>query len=414
MRLDEKEVDVMYIKRHMEKIVDECQKQFPVVLVTGPRQVGKTTMLQRICENYSYCTFDDPMILKEAMEETALFLKNNEPPLLIDEVQYAPEILRYIKMNVDKEHKKGMFVLTGSQAFELMKGVSETLAGRMAIIELQGLSMREKFDISFTDAFIPTEEYILKRSKSIKQYEKIWYQIHRGSMPGLADDTINWERYYSSYVKTYIEKDVRQIINISDEMKFMKFLTSLAARCGELLNYNAIANETEVSIETVKRWISILQTSGIIHLLEPYSNNLIKRTVKTPKVYFFDTGLVCYLTRWTTPDVLRNGAKAGNIFENFVVSEILKSHLNAGKTISSVYFYRDKDKKEINLVIEDAGVLYPIEIKMTGNPTKAMAKNFSVLEKISDRKIAMGIILCQYDRKTYLSEDLMALPIEYI
>lgn len=331
-------------------------------------------MLLQICKDYSYLTFDDPIILREAVEETNLFLKNNQPPLLIDEVQYAPEIFRYIKILVDKERKKGAFVLIGSQAFQLMKGVSETLAGRMAVIELQGLSLREKYNINFNEPFIPNEEYLVKRQKEVKSYENIWEWIQRGSMPELADGVINWERYYSSYLKTYIERDVRQIVNVAEELKFTKFLTSLAARCGELLNYTAIANEVEISNDTVKKWVSILQTSGIIYLLESYSNNLLKRVVKTPKIYFYDTGLICYLTRWTTPDVLRTGAKAGNIFENFVVSEILKSHLNVGSTIKSVYFYRDKDKKEIDLIIEKDGVLYPVEIKMTGNPIKAMEK----------------------------------------
>lgn len=404
----------MYVKRQIEAVVQDSLRQFPVLLVTGPRQVGKTTMLQKVCQDYGYCTFDDPLILREAIEETNLFLKNNQPPLLIDEVQYAPEIFRYIKMAVDKDRKKGSFVLTGSQAFELMRGVSETLAGRMAIIELNGLSLREIFHVDFYMPFIPNDEYLEKRQKYLTEYSNIWDFIHRGSMPELLDKEISWDRYYSSYVKTYIEKDVRQIVNVSDELKFIKFLTALAARCGEMLNVNAISNEVEVSVDTINRWLSILQTSGIIYLLEPYSNNMLKRVVKTPKVYFFDTGLVCYLTRWTTPEVLKVGAKAGNIFENYVVSEILKSHLYAGKTIKSIYYYRDKDKKEIDLLIERDGVLYPVEIKMTGNPVKSMAKNFSVLDKIPNMKRGTGIVICQYDRKLYLSEDLIALPIEYI
>lgn len=216
----------------MERVVKECIDQFPVLLVTGSRQVGKTTMLMAICDNYTYCTFDDPLILREAVEETNLFLMNNEPPLLIDEVQYAPDIFRYIKMNVDRNRKKGSFVLTGSQAFQLMKGVNETLAGRMAVIEMQGFSLRELFDIPYYSEFIPTADYIAERLKCIKAYPDIWYIIHHGTMPELVDENINWERYYFSYVKTYIEKDVRQLVNISDEMKFMKFLTALATRCG--------------------------------------------------------------------------------------------------------------------------------------------------------------------------------------
>ena len=404
----------MYIRRHIESVISECLQQFPVLLVTGPRQVGKTTLLQYVCKNFEYVTFDDLLVLREATEETNLFLINNKPPLLIDEVQYAPEIFRYLKMYVDKHKIKGSFALTGSQAFELMKNVSETLAGRMAIIELKGLSLREMHEIGFYRPFVPNEEYMEERKKSLSDYTNLWETIHRGSMPELQDKTINWDRYYSSYVKTYIEKDVRQIVNISDELKFIKFLTALAVRCGELLNINAIANEVETSSDTIKRWLSILQTSGIIFLLEPYSNNILKRVVKTPKIYFYDSGLVCYLARWTSPDTARTGAQAGNIYENFIVSEILKSHLNAGKTISSIYYYRDRDQREIDVVIEEDGKLYPIEVKMTANPTKAMGKHFSALDKIPGKIRQPGIILCQYDKKLYLQQDIIALPISYI
>ena len=404
----------MYIKRHIESVISECLQQFPVLLVTGPRQVGKTTLLQYVCKNFGYITFDDPLALREAIEETNLFLINNEPPLLIDEVQYAPEIFRYLKIYVDKHKIKGSFALTGSQAFELMKNVSETLAGRMAIVELKGLSLREIYGIEFYRPFIPNEEYMEERKKYLSDYTNLWETIHRGSMPELQDKSNSWDRYYSSYVKTYIEKDVRQIVNISDELKFIKFLTALAVRSGELLNVNAIANEVETSADTIKRWLSILQTSGIIFLLEPYSNNILKRVVKAPKIYFYDSGLVCYLARWTSPDTARTGAQAGNIYENFIVSEILKSHLNAGKTISSIYYYRDRDQREIDVVIEEDGKLYPIEVKMTANPTKAMGKHFSALDKIPGKIRQPGIILCQYDKKLYLQQDMIALPINYI
>lgn len=404
----------MYINRHIESVISECLQQFPVLLVTGPRQVGKTTLLQHICNNYEYITFDDPLILTEATEEPNLFLKNNEPPLLIDEVQYAPVIFRYLKIYVDKTKNKGAFALTGSQAFELMKNVSETLAGRMAIVELRGLSLREIHGIIFSKPFIPSEEYINERKKYLSNYTNLWETIHRGSMPQLQDKSINWERYYSSYIKTYIEKDIRQLVNISDELKFIKFLTALAVRCGKLLNITAIANEIEVSSDTVKRWLLALQATGIIYLMEPYSNNVLKRVIKTPKVYFYDTGLVCYLARWTSFEAARVGAQARNIYENFIVSEILKSHLNAGKTISSIYYYRDRDQKEIDIVIDEDGKLYPIEIKMSANPTKTMGKNFSVLDNIPGKQRQPGIILCQYDKKLYLADDLIALPISYI
>lgn len=404
----------MYISRHIESVINECLNQFSVLLVTGPRQVGKTTLLQHTCNGFNYITFDDPIILNEAIEESNLFIINNQPPLLIDEVQYAPQILRYLKIYVDKTKTKGMFALTGSQAFNLMKNVSETLSGRMAIIELSGLSLREMFNVNFFKPFIPNTDYIEERKKYLVEYQSIWQIIHRGSMPELHNNNINWERYYSSYIKTYLERDVRQLINITNELKFVKFLTALAVRCGELLNINAIANEVETSADTIKRWISVLQSSGIIFLLEPYSNNVLKRVVKTPKVYFYDSGLVCYLARWTSPDTARIGAQAGSIFENFIVSEILKSHINAGKTLSSIYFYRDRDQKEIDVVIEEDNKLYPVEIKMTGNPTKEMGKHFSVLDNIPNKERMPGIILCQYDKKVYLSENIISLPISYI
>lgn len=404
----------MYIKRHIEKVVQECLLQFSVTLITGPKAVGKTILLEENYVNYTYTTFDDPLELQEAMDDPKLFLKNHPIPLLIDEVQYAPDIFRIIKLKVDQERQKGSFLLTGSQIFPLMKNVSETLAGRMAIIEMQSLSMREQFNVSFYDPFLPTVQYIEARKKNLTPYLALWDRIQRGSMPELMDQNMDWKRYYASYVKTYIERDVRNIANISDELKFIKFLTVLAGRCGELLNYNAVAEEVETSVETIKRWVSILRTSGIIFLLEPYANNLIKRVVKTPKLYFYDTGLVCYLTRWNSAEALRTGAKAGNMFENFIISEIMKSYLNAGDTQPPLYFYRDKDKKEIDLIIDQNGTLYPIEIKMSAQPTKAMAKAFPVLKQIPDKLVGLGVVLCQIEESKYLSEDVMALPIEYI
>ena len=212
----------MYIKRHIEKVVNECLEQFSVLLVTGPRQVGKTTLLQYTCQNFKYATFDDPFTLTEAIEESNLFIMNNEPPLLIDEVQYAPQILRYLKLYVDKNKSKGLFALTSSQAFNLMKNVSETLAGRMAAIELSGLSLREIHGVNFFEPFIPNEQYIEKRKNYLLDYNNLWETIHRGMMPELQNSEINWERYYSSYIKTYLERDVRQLINVTNELKFIK------------------------------------------------------------------------------------------------------------------------------------------------------------------------------------------------
>ncbi len=403
-----------YIPRHIELIIAECLEQFPVVLVTGPRQVGKTTTLQKTCTHHNYTTLDDPIVLQEAKHESRLFLKNNRPPLLIDEVQYAPELFRYIKMMVDTEQNSGSFVLTGSQAFELMQGVSETLAGRMAIIELQGLSLREIYRVPYYAPYIPTESYIQSRKKHLVPYTNLWEHMHRGSMPRVVAQHVHWDRYYGGYLKTYIERDIRQIIQITDESKFLAFLTAMAARCGELLNYSTIAQHVEVSVDTIKRWVSVLKTSGIIFLLEPYTNNLLKRVIKTPKLYFYDTGLASYLARWNTPETLRNGAQAGNLFENFVISEIRKSYINAGVSLNSLYFYRDKDGKEIDLLIDQDGTLYPVEIKMTGNPNRSMVQAFSVLDSVAGKKRGPGALLCQTDRAVFLQEDVMALPVEYV
>ena len=416
IELAEKEEKMKYYRRSIEQVINEYKEQFPILLLTGPRQVGKSTLFKELFrEEYKYFSLDDPILKEQLISDPRLFLKNNPEKLIIDEIQYAPSIFPYLKMKVDENREDGMYLMTGSQAFVLMKNVSETLAGRVGILELQGISLREQFNIEFNKPFIPNEEYISEREKNMTEYTDLWQRIHRGYMPELVfNDKKKWEFFYSSYVQTYIERDVRDLINISDESKFLKFMISLASRSGELLNYGAVANEVGVSNETVKRWVSVLRTSRIIYLMEPYFNNHLKRVIKTPKIYFMDVGLLAYLTKWPTPETLANGAKAGNIFETFVVSEIIKSYLNAGIINPPIYFYRDKDKKEIDLIIEEAEKIYPIEIKMSASPDKEMAKNFSVLKGKIDKEIGTGIIICQYDNKVYLSEDILVLPIEYI
>lgn len=416
IELAEKEKKMKYYRRSIEQVINKYKEQFPILLLTGPRQVGKSTLFKELFRaEYKYFSLDDPILKEQIVNDPRLFLKNNPEKLIIDEVQYAPSIFPYLKMKVDENREDGMYLMTGSQAFVLMKNVSETLAGRVGILELQGISLREQFDIEFNRPFIPNEEYIAEREKKITEYTNLWQRIHRGYMPELIfNDRKKWEFFYSSYVQTYIERDVRDLINISDESKFLKFMISLASRSGELLNYGAVANEVGISNETVKRWVSVLRTSRIIYLLEPYFNNHLKRVIKTPKIYFMDVGLLAYLTKWPTPETLANGAKAGNIFETFIISEIVKSYLNAGIINPPLYFYRDKDKKEIDLIIEEAEKIYPIEIKMSASPNKEMAKNFSVLKRKIDKEIGTGIIICQYDNKVYLSEDILVLPVEYI
>ncbi len=406
----------MYYHRLIEKKLKLIINQFPIILLTGPRQVGKSTLLRNISQGkHLEISFDDLIMRYQVKTDPKLFFKNNRPPLLLDEIQYVPELFPYLKMQVDQNRKDGDYLMTGSQAFVLMKNVSESLAGRAGILELQGISMREAYQCAFDQAFIPTDQYLDERSRKIVSYNHLWSFIHRGYMPELVfNPEKDWEVYYASYVQTYIERDIRQLTQVADESLFLKFMVSLAARSGELLNYDSIGKDIGVSNDTIKRWISILQSSRIIYLLQPYFNNRLKRAIRTPKVYFMDTGLLAYLTRWPTAETLANGAKAGNVFETFVISEIIKSYLNAGKVDLPLYFYRDRDGREIDLVIESADTLYPIEIKMSASPSLSMAKGFCALESVNGKSLGKGTIVCQCDRLTWLSDDVAALPIEYI
>ena len=389
-------------------------KQFPAVLVTGARQVGKSTLLKHIAKDYAYLTFDDPLLLEQAKQEPRLFFLNRSGDVILDEVQYAPELFPLLKLEIDKQQKNGMFLLSGSQAFELMQNVSETLAGRIAILKLQGLSLREILNIKFSPPFIPHRDYLSSREKTLKSPENIWQIIHKGDMPRLYQQETDWKIYYSSYVSTYIERDVRQLTNIANSTDFTRFMVALASRSGELLNYSNVAQEVGVSNETIKRWTTILQTSGIIYLLQPYSNNHLKRAIKTPKVYFLNTGLMAYLTRWLTPETIAQGAKSGQFFESFVVSEIIKSFTNNGIE-PPLYFYRDTNQKEIDLIIEYDRTIYPIEIKTTASPNKKMAKSFELLNSLSKEfALGQGVIINQYPNKHYLAENLVALPVGYL
>lgn len=390
-------------------------KQFKVILITGFRQVGKSTLLkEKLLPKYEYTVLDDFSELDLAKKDPALFMKNHNLPLIIDEVQRAPEIFLQLKYIVDEFSDKGKIILTGSQSNKLLKHASDSLAGRVCIIDMASFSMREKKEIDFNLEFLPVTEYLDLRSTKLKSYDDLWKHIQRGSMPELYDENIEWETFYRSYVRTYIERDVAELINVKNLIKFNNFMKCLAARIGELVNSDALARDVGVTVKTIQEWTSILESSGIIRLLHPYENNITNRTVKTPKVYFLDTGLVCYLIGWTSPQVAMNGAMSGALFENFVISEVIKSYYNSGHDAQNLYFYRDKDKHEIDLVIEKDGTLYPVEIKKTARPTIDMAKHFSVLKKIPEKKIGNGCIICQCEKKMYLSDTVMALPIEYL
>lgn len=408
-----------YIQRAISNILKSRVKTSKCTLIVGARQVGKSTLVRHEFSEYNRTNFDDRLTRLQAKEEPKLFFINNPRPLFIDEVQKEGSIMEEIKQIVDESEERGQFILSGSQKLELMKDASESLAGRVSVYELCGLSLREIYQIGFNKHFVPTDEYIKERERELKPYDNIWDVIHKGSYPELYDIDRDCQDFYSSYVSTYLERDINELIS-TDGTTFTKFLTAVAARTGEMLNYANIAGEIGISEPTVKKWISILERTGIIFLLQPYSANALNRAIKTPKIYFRDTGLACYLTRWLTADALKNSAVAGNMFETFVVSEILKSYSNEGKDYRfQIFYYRGKDRSasgenEIDLIIEEDGVLYPVEIKMSGNPKASMGATNQVLDKIPDKKRGMGIILCLIDKKTYLRENLVALPINYI
>lgn len=402
--------------RQMKPLIEALIKQFPAVLMTGPRQVGKSTLLQHISEDYQYVTFDDPMVLSMAKNDPSLFMLNYSGKLILDEVQYVPELFSSLKLVIDKQKTSELYLLSGSQAFHLMQNVTESLAGRVAVLKLQGFSLREIQQLDFSLPFIPTQDYIFAREKVVQPIENIWKIIHQGYMPRLYEQETNWEIYYASYVSTYIERDVRSLTNVSSITDFTRFMVAIAARSGELLNYSNVAQEVGVSMDTIKRWMAILETSGIIYLLKPYSNNHLKRAIKTPKVYMLDTGLMAWLTKWLTPETISKGAKSGQFLETFAVSEIIKSFYNKGIE-PPIYFYRDTNQKEIDLLIEYDRTLYPVEIKTSASPDKKMVKAFSILKDNfpeSEIKIGIGVIINQYPQRLWLAEDLIALPVWYI
>ncbi len=406
----------MYIHRHAEETVKNISKMFGAILVTGPRQAGKTTLLKRVANNVKYVTLDDPIMLQSALEEAGTFFKNIPPPLFVDEIQYAPNLFPYIKIIIDSEQKKGQFYMSGSQRFVMMKNVTESLAGRLGLIELLGLSLREINAIKFDEPFIPTDEYYAGREKDLKEtsYKDIWETIYKGSMPQMyAEKNVDWTFFYGSYVKTYIECDVRDLTQVGDESKFLKFMTVLAACTGQLLNLASVARDVDISAPTAERWLSILQASQVIYLLQPYHNNLIKRAVKTPKLYFLDTGLAAYLTKWNTPEVLQNGAMAGAFFETFVIGEVIKSYLNKGKD-TPLYFYRDKDMNEIDLLILQNQTLYPIEIKKNADPNKNDISAFRILDKIPGMLRGQGGVVCMYDSLITLKGKDKVIPVKYL
>lgn len=407
----------MYIKRHLEKTLKTISRMFGAVMVAGPRQVGKTTLLRNFTGNITYVTLDDPLRLHSAVEEPSTFFKDAKPPVFVDEIQYAPNLFPYIKMYVDSAQGKGLFYLSGSQQFKLMKNVSESLAGRLGVLNLLGISLRERKDIDYNTPFLPTEEYFAERRNfdTHIDYDELWRNIHRGSMPDLvANSDFDWQMFYASYVKTYIERDVRELTQVGDEVLFIKFMIAVASVTGQLLNVSSLARDVGISVPTAERWLSILVTSNIVYLLKPYHNNVLKRAVKTPKLYFLDTGLAAYLTKWNSSEVLKNGAMAGAFFETFVVAEIIKSYYNKGVVEPPLYFYRDKDQQEIDLLIENNGTLHPLEMKKHADPKVGDIKAFDVLDKIPGMQRGSGGVICTYENLLTLKGNDKVIPIGYI
>ncbi len=405
----------MYIKRSLENRVKYMAEHFPVVLVSGARQVGKTTLLKKITEDkkdIQYVTLDHPRIRRLAKEDPELFLQQYNAPVIIDEIQYAPELLPYIKIKVDESRKNGMYYLTGSQMFHMMNNVSETLAGRVGILSMFSFS-RAEIEDRISLPFLPKN--VNNNMISEDGISDIFERIIRGGMPGLVcDPKLQAEDYYGSYIQTYIERDIRNLVNIKDEGKFIKFISCVAARTSQEVNLADIAKDVEIDRKTADSWLSVLVTSGIAILLHPYSGNTIKRIIKRPKLYFMDTGLACYLSMWNNARALELSAMAGAMFENYVVSEIIKGYANNGIDVRSrLSYYRDNNGKEIDLMIIENGKLYPIEIKMSADPGRKALKNFSVLDSLHE-EIGEGAVLCMSSVVIPLDERNKLIPIKAI
>lgn len=402
-----------YISRNLETVVKLVIKEYPVILVTGPRQVGKTTMLQKLMEgtDRGYVSLDDLNDRSLAKNDPELFLQLHKPPVLIDEVQYAPELFTYIKIYADSHHEPGAFWLTGSQVFKLMRGVQESLAGRVAVLSMTSLTQAEMCGFAMTPFDVNLEALMMREKKRTPaDTSEIFERIYRGSMPAIASgQNSNSQIFYSSYLSTYIERDVKQLSDAIDSLKFLRFITAVAARCSQMLNVSDIAQDADINQIQAKDWLQILETLGIIFYLHPYSNNLLKRLVKTPKLYFYDTGLVCHLTRWSSAEVLESGAMNGAILENYVVAEIAKTYMNSGKE-PYMYYYRDKDAREIDIILEHDGILNPIEIKKTSNPGTELTKVFALLDKASVPR-GKGAVVCMKPKVGVIDRENYVVPV---
>ncbi|MCL2152154.1 MAG: ATP-binding protein [Oscillospiraceae bacterium] len=401
----------MYISRHLEQVVLRANDMFPVLMVTGPRQVGKTTMLEKLAEEgRNYVSLDSRINREMAQSEPELFLQRYPPPVLIDEFQYAQELLPYIKINVDKSKRNGDYWLTGSQMFHMMKHVSESLAGRVAIIPMQGLSNSEIEGVpggAFTGD--PLDWLARVKTRKPQNLQEVYRRIFMGSMPGAHSGNFDRELFFSSYVDTYLQRDIWDLTQVGDEMSFLRFISVCAARTGKQVNYAELAKDVGISAPTAKQWLSILLTTGIVVLLEPYFNNALKRIVKSPKLYFMDTGLCAYLTRWNSAETMEVSAMTGQFFETYAVSEIIKSYYNVGRR-PPVFYYRDTDQKEIDLILEADNILYPFEIKKTASPDRSAIRHFETLRR-TNKEIGTGGVICLTDSVYPINKENYYVPV---
>lgn len=410
--------DIVKYHRTLSRFVKKSSAMFSALLVTGARQVGKTTMLRELSQvGRKYVTLDDPLALRLAREDPALFMERYAAPVLIDEIQYAPQLLPHIKMAIDHSRRPGMFWMTGSQPFHLMHGVSESLAGRVAVVQMQGFSHRESRGLgSLAQApFVPTPAVLkrLQASATPMTASALYALIWRGSFPAMVAKaarrpTMDRDLFYSSYVQTYLQRDVRDLARVGDSIAFLRFLRAAAARTGQLLNIADLARDTDVAPNTAKSWLSILEASGLVYLLQPWHNNVTKRLVKTPKLYFLDTGLCAYLTQWSSPQTLESGAMAGAIFETWVIAELLKSYWHQGRPAPFCYF-RSRDQQEIDLLIEADGLLYPVECKKSASPGRDALQGLKTLENMNVN-LGPGAVICMVSQLTPLTRQVTAVP----
>ncbi|MDR1204439.1 MAG: ATP-binding protein [Peptococcaceae bacterium] len=408
----------MYIKRHLESVLASPGFLRGVMAVTGSRQTGKSTLIHELFKDRSLneISLDDIEMRALAKTNPKIFLTRLTTPLFIDEAQYAPEMFSYLKIHVDKTKEKGAFYLSGSQRYNMMKNLSESLAGRVGVFELLGLSLREINGDGFNLPFVPDDRYLAGRNPKKTSYVKLWELIHKGSYPELYDNpALNWGAFYNNYVNTYVERDVKQIENIGDEVKFYQFMQAVAARSGSLLNVQGIAKDIGIRRSVCEGWLSVLRASNLIYLLPPYHSNITKRAIKTPKIFFLDTGLMAFLTKWHTPEQIETGSMSGAFLETFVLCEILKSYYNAGIDPKSyLYFYRDKDGNEIDFIISSGGSLHPIEIKKKSNPDLSDIKAFKFTENDETYKRGNGAVICTNDAIVPLTEFDSIVPFYYI